>query len=98
MALVLNWVKPRLIDVMGEDWTRVKAEVFADSGTKDAQTTNVQMSRTEKGNNAHMAAFVFGEDLSEVPHDAETDSGFVRAKGFRYLDWWSDESLFPLHA
>lgn len=43
MALVLNWVKPRLVDVMGENWTRVKAEVFADSGTKATQTTNVRM-------------------------------------------------------
>lgn len=45
-----------------------------------------------------MAVFLLGGNFSEVPHEAEIDSGFVPAKGFRYLDWWSDESLFPLHA
>lgn len=43
MALVLNLVKPRSIDGMSEDWTRAKAEVFADFGIKDTQTTNLQM-------------------------------------------------------
>lgn len=99
-GFVLNSVKPKLIDVTGEAWTCLKAAVLADSGVNDAQITSVQMESCSREWEQCSCGGVrlWREFFSQITHEAESDSGFVQAKGFRYLDWWRDESLFPLHA